>query len=35
MINYSEVYEKSKEVKLGDTVTIRGYGKYIIFSNIG
>lgn len=35
MVNYSEVYEKSKEVKLGDTVTIRGYGKYIVFSKIG
>lgn len=35
MINYSEACEKSKEVKLGDIITIRGYGKYIISNKVG
>lgn len=35
LVNYSEVNEKSKELALGDTITIRGYGKFKLSSILG
>lgn len=35
MVNYQIANNKSKEVKCGSTITIKGYGKFIVFEEIG
>lgn len=35
LVNYSQVNDKSKELALGDTITVRGYGKFKLSSILG
>lgn len=35
LVNYIEVNEKSKEININDVLTIRGYGKFKIYSIVG
>ena len=35
LLNYSPSLEKSKEISMGDVITIRGYGKFKVFKVLG